>query len=410
MQAEDESGNLSTLATAPYPTDSIDLGNQDQNAVASVLVTGMDASGNKLVYGASVPLQYGALDGEVLPIFVQRVGQNARLPNPPTDARPSPLLGVLSDRFLFVAGGTDSSVASTTQVYDFAQFDLLASPPSLPIVPTSMPIVQTVGLLIDASGGTYYDFSQNTGLDVTPPDGYAFSDVAGGQTIYDATDGYVFVVGATRTTGDPTAAVLKIDTTDSSDASYVTGKLSWLTLSAPRLGASAAWMDVQGLVVAGGSATAPGVEVLGQSATNGATLAYPPDPSSGSGMTNLDNTQHVLVAGGVMPDGTDAGVREVDLGCAQNCQPVLWGSLPLPVNAAGAFTFDAAHAFLVGNEPPSHRAPGRTHTFTLDSAGATEVPTKVPHTNAAAIVSPMVSSILLYGGANEIESFTPGVL
>jgi len=405
VQAEDSSGNLTTLATAPYPTDTIDLGNQAQDAVASLVVTAEDANGNALVYGSTVQLQYGALDGETLPIFVQRMGQNARLPNPPTDARQSPVLAVLSDRFLIVAGGSDPTLSSTTQVYDFAQFNLLGSPPSLPIVPASMPIVGTVALLLDTAGdGNYYDFSQDTGTAVTPPAGYAFSDVAGGQTIYDASDGYVFVVGATRTTGAPTAAVLKMDTTDTSNATYVTGNLSWLTLSSPRLGASAAWVDTRGLVVAGGSASAAGVEILANGQTTGTTLSYPPDASSGAGMTTLDDQEYVLLAGGVTPTGTDAGVRDVDLGCGQSCQPVLWGSgLPVAITSASAFTFDPAHAFVVGNEPMS----GLTHTFTLTSAGATEVPTKVPHTNAGAISSPMLSSVLVFGGADEIESFTP---
>jgi hypothetical protein len=404
VQAEDSSGNLTTLATNPYPTDTIDLGNQDQTAVAALVVTAEDANGNALVYGASIPLQYGALDGETLPIFVQRMGQNARLPNPATDARQAPVLGLLSDRFLIIAGGSDPTLSSTTQVYDFAQFNLLAAPPSLPIVPASMPIVGTVALLLDTAGdGNYYDFSQDTGTAVTPPAGFAFSDVAGGQTIY-ADNGYVFVVGATRTTGAPTAAVLKIDTTDTSNASYVTGALSWLTLSAPRLGASVAWVGPRGLVVAGGSKTAPGVEILATGQTTGTTLSYPPDASSGSGMTTLDNAEFVLLAGGVTPTGTDAGVRDVDLGCGQSCQPVLWGSgLPVAITSASAFTFDPAHAFVVGNEPTS----GLTHTFTLNSAGATEVPTKVSHTNAGAISSPMLSSILVFGGAGEIESFTP---
>jgi hypothetical protein len=408
--ADDGSNDLTTLATAAYPTDTIDLGNQGQDAVASLVVTAEDASGNPLVYGSSIPLQYGALDGETLPIFVQRVGQNARLPNPPTDARPSPILAVLSDRFLIIAGGSDPTLSSTTQVYDFAQFNLLGSPPALPIVPASMPIMGTVALLIDTAGdGNYYDFSQNTGTAVTPPSGYAFSDVAGGQVVYDNSDGYIFVVGATRLSPlTATTAVLKIDTTDTSNSSYPYGNLSWLNLSAARLGASATWVDSRGLIVAGGNKTAPGVEILATGDNTAATLPYPPDPSTGSGMANLDDVQHVLLAGGVMPDGTtDAGIRYIDLGCGQ-CQAVLWGpGLPVAITSASAFTVtDAAHAFVVGNEPTS----GLTHTFTLNSTGATEVLTKVTHTNAGAIPSPTggtSGAFLLFGGANEIESFTP---
>jgi hypothetical protein len=408
LAVDGDDGGLTPLGSADYPTDTIDLGAQDQSAVATLEVEALDSNGNELIYGASVPVQYGALDGETLPIFVQRVGQNARLPDPPTDARQSPVLGVLSGRFLVVAGGADPSLSSTTQVYDFGAFSLLGSPPTLPIAPTAMPIVDTVALLINADGGEYYDFSQDAGESVTPPAGYGFADVDGGQVIYDQSGQYIFVVGATRTTGSPTAAVLQIDTTDTSNANYVTGNMTWITLSAPRLGASAAWVPARGLVVAGGNATAGGVELVAPSQTAGTQLPYPPDPSVGAGMTSLDQQQYVLVAGGILADGTDAGVREIDLACGQNCAPVAWGgALPYPLTSCAAFTFDAADAFLVGSETATGATPGLTHTFTLNSAGATEVPTKVPHMNASAIVSPMQSSILVYGGADEIESFTP---
>ncbi|HEY6460544.1 MAG TPA: hypothetical protein VIY73_10355, partial [Polyangiaceae bacterium] len=181
--AVDSSGNQTTLASQAYPTDTLDLGTQDQSAVATLEVEAFDANGNELIYGASVPVQYGALDGETLPIFVQRVGQNARLPDPPTDARQSPVLGVLSGRFLVVAGGADPTLSTTTQVYDFGAFGLLDSPPTLPVAPTAMPIVDTVALLVNGSGGQYYDFSQNAGESVTPPSGYGFADVDGGQVI-----------------------------------------------------------------------------------------------------------------------------------------------------------------------------------------------------------------------------------
>jgi hypothetical protein len=429
VQAEDPTTSDKTqLATAPYPTSTIDLGKQDENAVASLLVTASDASGNELIYGASIPLEYGALDGETLPIFVQRVGQNARLPDPPADSRQAPTLAVLSDRFLILGGGSDASTSLTTQVYDFAQYGPLDPPPVLPIAPASMPIVGTVALLLDTAGDAdYYDFSQDTTSTVMPlvdGSGFTFADVAGGQTIYDGTDGngYVFVVGATRTTGAPTAAVLMINPNDTSNAAYPTGNLSWLSLTAPRLGASAAWVAGEGLVIAAGSATANGAELIASSATQtqtrGLALPFPADASTGAGMTALGQ-QFVLLAGGLTASGADAGVRELDLGCVpagnMPCAPTAWGpnngALPVAITAASAFTFDAAHAFVVGSEPMAGTSttPGLTHTFTLTAAGATEVPTKVPHTNASAIVSPMLSSVLIIGGASggEIESFTP---
>lgn len=124
-------------------------------------------------------------------------------------------------------------------------------------------------------------------------------------------------------------------------------------------------------------------------------------------MTALDAT-HVLVAGGALADGTDAGVRALDLTCTQSCGSApgtqAWGPLPVALGGASVFDIDPARAFLVGSEPAS----GLTHTFLLTTAGATAVPTKVQHTWATAAMSP-VGSVVLFGGASggEMESFTP---
>jgi hypothetical protein len=50
-----------------------------------------------------------------------------------------------------------------------------------------------------------------------------------------------------------------------------------------------------------------------------------------------------------------------------------------------------------------------THVFVVTSSAVTEVPTKVPHFGARAVASPLGTpgSFLLYGGANDIESFVP---
>jgi hypothetical protein len=419
--AGEDAGAWTTLVTAPYPTDTIDLGNQDQDAVASLGVEATDSNGNELIFGASVPLQYGALDGETLPIFVQRVGQNARLSNFPSgDTRQAPLLSILSDRFLIVSGGLESATSLTTEIYDFAQFNLLTPAPTMPIVPASIAVTSTIGLIVDTAGdGWYYDYSGSTSnYTFTAPtdatNNFTLADVAGGQAIYDPSGVYVFIVGATRTTGTPTQAVLEINTTDTSNATYETGNLSWLSLADARLGASATYVAPYGLVVAGGSPTAPGVEVIAvlSSATVGSELMYPPDPSSGAGMTVLDESGNILLAGGLLPSGADAGVRAITLGsCGTPCTPTYWGpnngALPVPVTLGFVFPLNPAYAFLVGSEPSTSQAPGLTHTFTLTTAGATEVPTKVAHTNASAIESPM-GSVIFYGGANgEIESFTP---
>lgn len=419
ISALDTSGDLTTLATASYPTTSIDLGQQNENTVANIQVEGEDPSGNELIFGQSVQVQYGAIASSTLPVFVQRVGENARVPNPLADSRSLPTLATLSSRFLIVAAGSDSSLSSTTVVYDFAQFDEVSSPPTMPVVPSSMAIVGTVGLLISSGSpgsAAYFDFSGSsptvTGVDPPGNAPFTWGDVAGGQTIYD-TSGYIYVVGATQTSGSPTTAILQINTNDLSNTAYPTGNLAWVQLSEPRRGASAAMVPGVELVVAGGSASAAGVEILPVGKPMGTPCNYPFDPSVGSGMAELANggTQF-LIAGGALPaSGADAGtqsagVRVVDV---SNCvgdtyKPTPWSSLPEPLTNCSVFSLNSgAQGFLVGSE-----IGGLTHTFVLNSTAAIEIPTKVPHTNAVGFLSP-VNSVLIVGGndAGEFESFIP---
>ena len=405
--ALDANNNATTIATASLPTDSIDLGQQDEDAVATLAVEGTDSSGTQVVFGASLPIQYGAIAGATLPVFVQRTNEFARLPSPPNDARQNPMLAVIGERFLVVGAGSGPSDPLSTQIYDFASLSPLDSPPSLPRVPLSMPVVGTVALLIDESGGTYYDFSQGAGVDEMPPAGFSFGDVAGGQVIYDTTDAYVYVVGGTRTTGAPTAAVLQIDTNDASNANYPTGNLHWLSLTAPRLGAAATFVSGRGLVVTGGSTTAAGVEILGKTNTTGSALPFPPDSSVGASVSGFANdASHVVVGGGLTPTGGDAGVRKLDLGCGANCGTMgteSWGSLSPAVGDSSTFVLPGdTSALVIGNELHG----GATHAFVVDSSQKNpEVKTKVAHSGARAMVSP-TGTVLLFGGATELESFT----
>jgi hypothetical protein len=405
--ALDANNNATTIATASLPTDSIDLGQQDESAVATLAVEGTDSTGAQVVFGASLPVQYGALAGSTLPIFVQRTNEFARLPSPPSDARQNPMLAIIGERFLIIGAGTGPTDPLKTQIYDFASLAPLGSPPSLPRVPLSMPVVGTVALIIDQKGGTYYDFAQGIGGDATPPMGNTFGDVAGGQVVYDTTDAYIYVVGGTRTSGAPTAAVLQIDTNDSSNSNYPTGNLHWLSLTAPRLGASAAYVSGRGLVVTGGSPTAAGVEILGKTDTTGSALPFPPDSSIGASVSGFaHDASHVLVAGGLTPTGGDAGVRKLDLGCGTSCGTMgteSWGSLPTPLGDSSTFALPGdTSALVVGNELRG----GATHTFVVNSSGKpTEMQTKVAHSGARAMLSP-TGTVVLFGGATEIESFT----
>jgi hypothetical protein len=162
----------------------------------------------------------------------------------------------------------------------------------------------------------------------------------------------------------------------------------------------------RGLVVTGGSPTAPGVEILAPMQTTGSALTYPPDASIGASSSGFGHdASSILVAGGLTPTGGDAGVRKLDLSCG-NCAMTgtgSWGSLPMALGDASTFVLpDDMSALVVGNELHG----GATHAFVVNSSGKpTEVQTKVAHSGARAMLSP-TGTVVLLGGATEIESFT----
>jgi hypothetical protein len=399
-----ESADASTtLATAQLPTSTIDLGQLSESAPpVSITVSGLDATGTQRVFGASLQLEYGALVDETIPIFVQRTGAFARLPGPLSDSREAPALAILQGEFLLIAGGSDSSLSETSQLFDFAGFGPLGSPPTLPIAPKSIALEGTVAWLIGDTAGWYFDFSgDNYPASIELPATGTFADVAGGATVIDPT-GAQYIVGATRTSGTPTDKVLKIDLPDLTNTTYPNGTPSWLTLTAARLGAAAAWVDGRGLIVAGGSPTAAGVELVANGSST--PLSFPPDPSTGAGAAMLD-ASHVLLAGGVTTSNGDPGVRAIDLQCAPPSSSSCvenWATFPFALASAQTFAWTPTDGLVVGNQLKT----GTTYVFRLSTRTATEVPTRVPHTNARAVGSP-VGTVVLFGGANVIESFTP---
>jgi len=417
VQWVDSSDVSHPLASVPATTSTIDLGSLDENSVGMIEVSGLDGSGHTLVFGSTIPIQFGDVDGLTIQLFVQRTGALAALPSPLTDGRESPVLALIGGRYLFVGGGTDTTLALATQLYDFASLSPLPSPPTLAVTPQSLAFVGTAGWIVGPSGtpavttASEFDFAAGTATAVTAPSGgpFTFDDIAGGATV-SATDGSgaQFIVGGTRTTGTATSAattaVLEIDST---------GALSWLTTKYPRWGAAATWVDAVGLVVAGGSASAPGVEILDPTMqTNSRPLdGYPSDPSVSSGATTLDDVRTVLLAGGVQPDGSDAGVRTVDLSCQAACAAVPWTALPEPLTATQAFAIAPLGAGAVSRSATvvGTDGSGTTHVFVVASAQATEEPTAVAHRNARAVPSPVGprGSILLFGGADTVESFVP---
>jgi hypothetical protein len=331
-------------------------------------------------------VELGALSESTLGVFVQRKGELARLPGTFNDARNAPLVGVIGGRYVFEAGGTDTGTALTSNLYDLLAYASFDSPPTFTTAPLSMALSDLEVLTIDASDAAWLDLTADTSTAATLPTGTTtWADVAGGQSFL-GDDGTIYVVGATRATGNPTTAVLVVSPTQT---------LSWASLQTPRLGAAAAWITGRGLVVAGGSASGAGVEILGAAATLATPLAYPADATTGGGLDLLDSSHAVLVA------GTTA--RVIDFTCATSCTTETpWTpTLPAALTFAQAFDIDASSVFVVGEE-----ADGTTHAFRFSTTAATEVHLKLPRSHARAVRLPL-GPVAIVGGNLQMESFIP---
>ncbi|WP_394850303.1 hypothetical protein LZC95_22950 [Pendulispora brunnea] len=389
------SGAVSNLARAALPASNIDLGDHSSSNLVRIRANGVDANGLVLVTGTSVKLQLGALENASLPIFVQRTSEFGRMPAPLSIAREAPVLANVTDRFVFVAGGSAPANDKASQIYDLATLAASNGPAAMPRTPRSLAVYDTAVLLIDDAGASSLSLS-NAALapvNVNPPDGGTFAEVAGGITVR-APDATLYVVGATRGYGLATKRILKVNKD---------GVASFASLTTERRGAAAVWVEGRGLVIAGGSDTGAGIEVLPPGGTTTTPLAYPPDATIGAGAAALDPT-HVLLGGGVDAAGQPAATRWIDLACATSaCTAEVWDAAKLPVGLLTTQGFDLTtdSALFVGDD-----ATGLSHAFRVSRPGAREIAFKIPRRGARGIrVNP--PAITFVGGDPTVESFTP---
>lgn len=380
-------GVASELARVALPADEISLGDKSRTEVGAVRVTGLDAAGKPIVKGESLFVQFGALEDAPLEVFVQRTGELARVPRGPV-ALDAPLLGLTVGRF--VVGVSGPSVF----LYDLLLLRPLASLPTFPRVARSLVTFGTAAILIDDQGATTVDLSTGAATELAAPPGGTFAEVAGGATVV-LPDGSAYVVGATRASGGATARVLSITKE---------GAVAFATLGTPRAGACATWVEGTGLVVVGGSATGPGVEVISPGTAQGGGRAYAPDPVTRCGASTLDGAR-VFVAGGTGSPVDVGGVappRVINLAtaCSPTCTPEIWpGSVPLV--RAESFTLAPDAALVAGDD-----VTGATHVYRASAAGAREIALKIPRRNARLLALPIKgTAAIVGGGAQAFEQY-----
>ena len=254
---------------------------------------------------------------------------------------------------------------------------------------------------MSTTGATWVDLVGSNTYDPPLPTGLAsFGDVAGGTPV-PASDGRTFVVGGTRA-GEPTRGVLQV----ASD-----GTLTALELVQARAGAAAAWIEGVGLVVAGGSAEGPGVEVLATAGTAFAARNFPPDPVIGAAAVTDGGAGFHLVGGAL--GGLPAPTRYVNPSCGNPCaaQEIAGAAIPAALAGSQAYLLEGTRLIVVGNDLDGDRL---TRTYLVDVAGvAEELLLKEPRRGAVPMPTPLGTLAILGGelvdgtAAFTVESYWP---
>jgi hypothetical protein len=390
------------------PGGSFDLGSHSTSDILTIEATGWDAASVARVRGRSLSgVPIGDVASDVLPVFVQRTGEWARPPGALDHTHVRGVAGTVGERYLLVSGGASAaSTSAPVAKRAVAAYDLLglggATMSALPRAPSSLVALSTGVVAIDDGGASLVDLDAGSTSSLVAPAGLAsFADVAGGATVL-GPSGTAYVVGGTRS-GAATRAVLAV----ASD-----GSLSALALGTPRAGAAAAWIADVGLVVAGGSATGPGVEILSTGATKFASTAYGADATTGAAVATAAKGSFALVGGSV--GGEAAPTRTFALDCGATCAgaEVKGASLPVATARTAAYALGGQRLVVVADEAS---AAGTTRAFVVDLGArtATELPLREPRAGATPAPAPNGTLVLLGGvhpdgtPALTVESFFP---
>jgi hypothetical protein len=387
------------------PATSIEIANAPYvGGDGSFEAVGRDAAGDPVVRGLSVPFFIDELKNFSLPLFVSRKGEWARPSNLLEQPRRRPALALVHQQYLFAAGGEtiagfDGSIPDT---YDFGYWQMLHGQPRLARLPRSLAALENLLLVIDDTGATWMNVSTNVATEAVAPAGLTFAEIAGGETVQ-APDGSIFVVGATRSAGEATTKILKVN---------ADGEMQVFSLAAARVGAAAACVGATGanLVVAGGSATGAGIEVLQQGQAL-VPLAFPPDPTVGMAIGGVDDATVVLLGGTDPATGAAAQLRSANLRCTQACETSSLAVDPLPLRRTAAFRIADGTLLAVGETDQGQTL---TYEVIVSPPSTRALPLREPRKWASA-VSLYTGQIAIVGGAlladdtpaRHIEIFTP---
>lgn len=252
--------------------------------------------------------------GSSRPMLLQRTGTFAPLtaaPFPVSDGAPllatsdGNLVAGLSDGTLSVLDGRSRRAGPIALKPAAVANAFLATPEALLVI-EGADFSRATAEVLDLNARAFYPLD--------PPTNLRFADVAGGQAVRTPAGGS-FLLGGTRASS-PSARGIR---------AAGDGTLEPLLLQAPRKGAAMVHVAGVGLVVVGGTESAPGAELILDATTNGTSsirpLATNADPRTGLALANWDS-QRVLIA------AEDGSLALLDTVCAPTCPTTPLPALP----------------------------------------------------------------------------------
>ncbi len=383
VSARAAEGDVEVQASAA-PGGTFDLGELPADRLYTFEATGVDASGAAVVRGRSLSIALSALSAgsTTIPLFVQRAATWARPDGGLARAHVDAPAAAFAEQFLFTSGGTSArgaggpEDAATSDFYDLLSLGGAVSDP-MPRAARSVVARGAALLVVGDDGASWVDFDAGTVDAAALPEGLgSFADVAGGRVV-EAADGVSVLVGATRAEG-PTAAVLLV---------AADGALTATSLTAARAGAAATYVAGVGVVVAGGSATAPGLELYADGSNAFAARDFPPDAVTGAAAAPALAGAVVALVGG--SDGADpAPTRTLDLACASGCTATAAEpALAAVARDATAYALPDGRLLVAGREAGENGAT-RTFAFALGDAEAAELVLREPRRGATPVPAP----------------------
>ncbi len=408
VRIEARTNGNDVFAAEAVPGGAFDLGDIPYDEPLAIEVTGTSADGLVVVRGRSLSAVLpSAFATEDVPVFVQRVSTWARPSGALDRAHVDGPACVLGERFVATTGGSlarsEAGEADATigDYYDLLAWNSAVSS-AFPFEAKSL-VGRYDGMLVVGDSAAVFATADASPTTVPLPSGLnSFADVAGGYVV-DSPAGTSFVIGGTRGGDTPAQGVLSFG----SD-----GLVKGLSLVQARMGAAAVWAEGVGLVVAGGSATGTGFELIPEGQTAFVARDLPADPTTGAAAVALSKERMLLIGG--VTGGLGAPTRTWDPSCVSGCSmmDVVGAELPVALVKSRGFSLGGSRVLVVGHEATGQKLV-RVFEVDVDKPLVVERPLREARSGATVVPAPN-GTLAILGGLHEdgtpalnVEMFFP---